>query len=190
MWKTKIASISLAAYFLIGLGQLLWVEFNQQRLSVDSFFRQLNADSIPQENKNQIVEKLDLNYTTKVGIFERTKNGNLFLWVTSSGEVIEVTNQNNQPIQSELRLTLKENPCKKEVKIYISTKGFKNITQISRLKQEIEIPLQLGPNENQIIIFSPILDSANEQVCTLDNGDKRDFVAMLSNLHLGDHEGK
>jgi hypothetical protein len=50
--------------------------------------------------------------------------------------------------------------------------------------------LQLGPNENQIIIFSPILDSDNEQVCTLDNGDKRDFIAMISNLHLGDHEGK
>ena len=190
MWKTKIASISLVAYFLIGLGQLLWVEFAQQRLSVDSFTTQLNGAPVLQEVQNQVVKNVDLNYTTKVGIFEKTKNGNQFLWVTSSGEVIEVFNQNDQPIQSQLKLTLKENPCKKEVKLYISTKGFKSIVQISPLKQEIEIPLELGPREKQIIIFSPILSSTEEQVCRLENGDQRDFIAMISNLHIGDHESK
>ena len=188
MNKLKVVSILLSAYFVIALAQLLWVESNQKRLNLNSFLSQLKPSPVTEKIEVKFDPESELRIATKIGTFEKANTNDQFLWITSRGEVIEITNDNNNPIQKKLTFSLNDNPCRKDTQVLISNKNFKEIFKILRLSQKIEIPLRLEPNEKQVIIFSPQILSNEEIFCKVDNGDERDFISRITKIDFEIYE--
>lgn len=104
-------------------------------------------------------------------------NGNPFWWVTSEEIELTFTNTIPETVKGSLVLTFSPNPCfeKKVIDISINDIESQNIYIEESKKVKIIIPISLGPIQDQNIK----LKSRDTNLCIVNNGDKRDFVARL-----------
>jgi len=180
--KLRLISVALILYFSIALFQLLWVEISQQRISLKNFVTQLNPPKTLPIEAIPAPPLMDLKLKTKIGVFEKKSNGSNFIWITSTGEAFEISNENNQSLEKTMRFILEDNPCEKMASVIISTINFKQTLEVKKERQIVEIPLKINGLSSQTILMSTVEESNTNPTCKVTNGDPRDFVAEVNNI--------
>lgn len=113
------------------------------------------------------------------------KKNEYFYWITNSGDLITITNQNFYSINTTLKFSVGVDPCGNSRKIIVSTQTIPaEIRTEKSTKKEIKIPLNL--NSNSSIFLS--VSSGDSKVCQLNNGDDRTFLAKISNVSFENND--
>ena len=109
---------------------------------------------------------------------EYSEDGSLFWWVTTEGIELKYTNNLNERVVGKLIINFSGNPCMQEKVLDIKTIDNETIS-VSVIGDEtipITLKLDLEPYEETVIK----VDSKSSIICTVDNGDNREFVARMN----------
>ncbi len=99
-----------------------------------------------------------------------------FWWLVKGNNSLEFTNASDEIIIGNLLLELEQNPCLQKVKLKIDSSQNKKSKFYDLDKYlEINLPIEIQPRgATQLII-----DFYGDEMCFIDNGDKRNFAAKL-----------
>lgn len=137
-----------------------------------SRFANFSSYKILQERQ----ELVDINFSIQK---EKYKN-NTFWWISDSLNMISIINKSPKNLDLNLKMSFQNNPCgfiqnfriRNDGKVLIDFKNF------DLGNNDIEIPIIIDKYRTINLVIEPIEPST----CTVGNGDKRKFVAKLTNL--------
>ena len=161
MIKLRIIALSILTLLII----FSFVEFGSR-------FANFTSNKILQERQ----ELVDVNFSIQK---EKDKN-NTFWWIADSLNMISIINKSPKNLDLNLKMSLENNPCgfignfriRKDSKVLIDYKNF------DLGNNDIEIPIKIDKYKTINLVIEPI----KPLTCTVINGDKRKFVAKMSNL--------
>ena len=119
---------------------------------------------------------IDINLSIQ-GEKENNKN---YWWLSDSLNMLSIINKSPESLKLNLKMTLQNNPCgfieyliiKQDSTILIDSQQF----QIGDI--DIEIPIKI----DKFKTINLLIESKKPLTCEVSNGDKRKFMAKLTNL--------
>ncbi len=181
--KLRIISVVLIFYFTVALAQLLWVELSQLRISVKDFITRLNSPNPTYSVAKTTQTLIDLTIKSKIGSFDKKVDRSNFIRVTTSGQAIEIINENAQAKGKIFNFALGDNPCKNRTPVLISALNFQEFLEVKSEIQRLSIPLEIHRLSSQTIIIGFAEES---QTYKIPNGDTQDLFAEVNNIMFGD----
>ena len=113
---------------------------------------------------------------------EVDKDNKIFVWVTSEGEDIRISNLQSTPLEGTFQINLFNDPCNSAKSITVESKlgKFKEtVTEISDF-YPLNVPLNVGVFETEIINISSNLNS----VCKVGINDPRNFLVGVNKFDI------
>ena len=113
---------------------------------------------------------------------EVDKNNKPFIWVTSEGEKIRISNLQSTPLKGTFKINLINNPCNSNQSISVSTKLSKfqeTVTEINDF-YPLSIPLNIGVFETEVVSISSNLNN----VCKVGSNDPRNFLVGVNKFEV------
>lgn len=106
------------------------------------------------------------------------KNNYEFFWISNSGDVLTLTNQNPRPVNAVINFLIETDPCGQNRKVTISTLSTPlEISLLPKKNVEVSFPVSIDQNESIFLTIS----SRDLLKCTLDGSDTRNFLAKIIN---------
>ena len=163
------------------------IESVRNRCTVENVVsRNLRFEKIPLaivmrcQNSGRIIPgKASLSWTSNT---EVDKNNKPFIWVTSEGEKIRISNLRSTPLKGTFKINLFNNPCNSNQSILVSTKLSKfeeTVTEINDF-YPVSIPLNLGIFETEVVSISSNLNN----VCKVGSNDPRNFLVGVKKFEV------
>jgi hypothetical protein len=113
---------------------------------------------------------------------EVDKNNKPFIWVTSEGDKIRISNLRSTPLKGTFKINLFNNPCNSNQSISVSTKLSKfeeTVTEINDF-YPLSIPLNIGVFRTEVVSIS----SSLKNVCKVGSNDPRNFLVGVNKFEV------
>ena len=120
---------------------------------------------------------IDLN----VSIQSEKDNKKVFWWLADSLNMVSIINKSPKDLNIKLKMNIQKNPCGYIEKFQI-TKDKKVLIDSKRYNLEDDISVEFQIKIERFRTANIIVESKNNIRCGIDNGDRRKFIAKLSNL--------
>jgi len=113
---------------------------------------------------------------------EVDKNNKPFIWVTSEGEKIRISNLRSTPLVGTFKINLFNNPCNSDLSVSVSSKISKIEETVTKINDfyPVSIPLNLGVFETEVVSISSNLNN----VCKVGSNDPRNFLVGVNKFEV------
>lgn len=171
------SSLLLGIFVFFALYLLFLTDTTGSEVDINERWFQYGASSVPVSDPT---EEFPLAFSL-LAPAEFDEAGEVFYWLTENGDLITISNLSNAPINASFNFELSSNPCKFDRTLVVGNQNASTIYEVSSNDESLHsFDFSVDPGVSEFFSIS----SLPGQLCKIDNGDSRNFVAKLSTPYI------